>query len=494
MRIDIKNLIIIALLFSPLATLYADTNQLGLSGLVRSALSENADVVSTSLDAEAERLRYEAAKAGNLPSLSFTTDSGNNPLYRYSNAEEFSTATFSSDRYQRHTAGGGISLGLSMPTGGNLSLTGAGSMGFSLAEDSDEWAYIVNPAGSLYFRQPLFTDRVNGAPIRFDSLRLADELADLSVKQAEISRTAAENNLIIAVVNTATALNNLKNTYDLLTERLELGQRRLELALLDEQAGRLSRLDRLSEELLIRRQQEALIELDFQIESLERNLEQLTGQTGFAGKMFMFDWPADKLISEVDPLNSAGVMSSGMIARSLELSGTIVPNGNEPVFEMTGLVRRAGQDEVADISEAFSDAGSDEVNVSLTMALSFSALDWGETKKKREADRATLSAAEARLEAAEQNAVLQVENARRDLELIEEKLALLVEGLEYDESLIEREQLRFEAGLSSEVALDTIRLDRKDREYQIQQLGDERSVAILVLLNSGGVELRRLFE
>ena len=62
------------------------------------------------------------------------------------------------------------------------------------------------------------------------------------------------------------------------------------------------------------------------------------------------------------------------------------------------------------------------------------------------------------------------------------------------ESLIEREQLRFEAGLSSEVALDTIRLDRKDREYQIQQLGDERSVAILVLLNSGGVELRRLFE
>ena len=202
---------------------------LELTELVNSALSANADIISSSLEVEAESLKYEAAKAGNIPSLGFTTDAGNNPLFKYSN----SIKPITSERYQSYKSGGGLNLGVDIPTGGSLSLTGAGSLGFSLPEKLEtdtvdpQWGYVVNPAVSLFFRQPLFTDRIGGKPLRFDSMKLADEFAGLGLIQAEITRTSVENNLIIAIARTSVILNNLRETYELLTDRLELAKKRL---------------------------------------------------------------------------------------------------------------------------------------------------------------------------------------------------------------------------------------------------------------------------
>ncbi|HAK44496.1 MAG TPA: hypothetical protein DCO79_01055 [Spirochaeta sp.] len=495
MRIKTNSILIMIFIILIIPALQVAAEQLKLSELVRNALDENIDILSSSLDVEAERLRYESAKSGNLPSLGFTTDSGNNTLYSFSRGDEVSLTNFppESELYTRHKVGGGLSLGVNIPTGGSLSLTGAGSLGFSLADSADEWNYIVNPALSLYFRQPLFTDRLTGSPIRFDSMNLADEFAGLALVQSEIASTSIENNLIIAILRTSLVLNNLRNTYELLTDRLDLAQRRLELAFEDEAAGRLNSLDRLAEELLIRRQQEALIELEFQIESAELDLQQLSGVDNINRKTINLNLDSIRSAMDVDPLNNFNVASSEAARRSLELAGTVVPSGNEPVVEVSGLIRRADQDEAGTISDAFNDAGSSEMNISLSMAVSFDIVDWGQAAEQREAEQASLLAAGKRLEAAEYNARLQTLSAMRNLELIEEKFVLLQRGYEYDESLLEREQVRFEAGLTSELALETIKLDRKEREYQIMQLNDEKSLALFELYNSGGIELKQLF-
>lgn len=491
-----KNLIflihaIILLLLAPVLHLGAE--QIELTELVNNALKENSDILTSGFDVTAEELKFNSVKSGNLPSIGFTTDTGNNPIYKYSNSDEFSFDSFTTERYNRHRLGGGLSIDMNIPTGGSLSATGIGSIDLSQSENSENWNYLANPSLSLYLRQPLFTDRLNGSPLRFDSLELANELAGISLSQAELNRAAVENNLILAIARTSVILNSLINTSEILNDRLELAEQRLELAYQDERAGRLSSLDRLAEELQIRRQQEALIEIDFQIESAGKDLEQLTGINSVRSKQVSFNWMSDKMLNDVDPLSNFGVLLSDSVRRSIELSGTVIPGGSEAMLEISGLMRRSGQESASTIGEAFEDAFSSKTDLSVSVALSFSAFDWGEAREKRESEKASLMAAQMRLESAEKSAQLQTAAALRNLKLIEEKFVLLQRGVEYDESLLQREQQRFEAGLTSELALDTIKLDRKEREYQIRQLNDEKSLALLELYNTGGIELKTLF-
>ena len=324
-------------------------------------------------------------------------------------------------------------------------------------------------------------------------MELAGELAQISYLQASQIGTALENSLLLSVVRTSIILNNLNASYEILQQRLELAQSRIELLVLDEQAGRLNRLDLLEEELLIRRQREALIEFDFQIRSMARDLENLTGLKGLRdARIVLGDFQIEAEI-DVNPYNSINVKSSDAIRRSIELAGTVVPDGSEPVFELSGLLRRSDQSTSDNFDTAVNDAFSSKMDFSLSMAVSIPALDWGESSKKKKSDEAALSAAENRLSSAKAFAELQMTAALEELQLIEEKFILLKRSLEYDNSLLERENLRLDAGLTSKVAVETIKLDKQEREYQIQQLSDEKILAVLELYNTGGIELKNLF-
>ena len=482
---------VLMLLYLPLFIVSADS--IRLSELIVSSLKENADIISANYDVAAERLKYESIKAGSLPRLGFTTDTGNNPLYGYSNANELSS-TFSYERYQKHKIGGGLSLDVDLPTGGSMSLSGAGNLNFSLADEAEDWSYLVSPAASLYLRQPLFIDRLNGRPLRLDSLKLADELALLSVSQTELNRVSFENSLIILITRTAVVLNSLRNSYDILQKRIVLEEQRLDLARQDEQAGKLNSLDRLSEELQLRRQQEAIIELEFQIESAVLDLENLTGITGIR------DFGLDIVLSDinvfddVNPLNSANVKNSEAAKRIVEISSTVIQNGTEPVFEISGLYRRSDTDTADALATAFEDAAEAEMNLTVSMSVSFPIVDWGEIGKKNEAEKISQSASEERLRAAQESSILQTAAAKRNIRLIEEKFELLKKGLEYDRILLSRERVRLDAGLTSELAVKTIQLDLEERESQISQLEDEKNLALLELYNTGGYSLNDLFR
>ncbi len=466
-----------------------------LSDLIRNALEYNMDIAAAGYDVAAEKLNYESARAGVLPKIGFTTDGGNNPLYRYSDANEFSADTFQSERYKRHKTGGGIIIDANIPTGGSLSLTGAGNLDLSLVEaDGADWNYLVSPALSLYFRQPLFIDRINATPLRVDNLKLSDELAKMSLRQAELNLQSFENSLVILVARTAAVLNSLRNSYLVLEKRIGLSQKRLELARQDEQAGRVSSLDRLSEELQIRRQQEALIEIQFQIESAKEDLVQLTGLKNIGDEQIDLGSFDSDVNTEVDPQKSISVILAASAARSIELAGTAVQNGTEPVVEVSALYRRSDTDAATEIETAFSDAVSAEMDLSVSLSVSFFALDWGESGKKKESERTALLAARQRLDSARETSEIQTAAAIRNIRLIEEKFELLLRGLEYDRILLERERIRFEAGLTSEAAVAAIELDLLEREYDIRQLEDEKVLAFLELFNTGGLELTELYR
>ena len=480
-------------------TVPAAADDLSLDFLVNKALENNSDIISADYDLSSQRFKYESAKAGSLPSIGFSTDTGNNTLYKYTNADEFSFTSFSTERYNRHKTGGGISIDTALPTGGSLAISGSGNIDFALADSEDaEWEYLVSPALSLYLRQPLFVDRLSRSPLRADSLRLANELAALNVEQAEINSDTVKNSIILAVVRTAAVLNNLNRSYELLQQRLILGEQRLELAYRDESAGRLSSLDRLSEELNLKRQNEALIELQFQIESAKDDLENLTGLTDidYSAEQKLIVFPSlsgSKIKEDINPLESSGVKLSNAARRSVELAAAAVQNGNEPVFEMSGLLRRSDTEPAVDFETAFDDAASSEMDFSLSMALSFDIFDWGKVKKSRASEAEALRAAEKRLESAMKTAELQMQSALRSIKLVEEKLNLVQRGLEYDKSLLERERVRYESGLSSELAVKTVELDLLEQEYQLEQLNNQLTVNVLELYNTGGQQLETLF-
>ena len=486
-------IILSAVIFSA-AVLPLPAEPVTLGDLVQRALSANSDLAAAEYDLVAEQMKYQSARAGVLPGIGFSSDTGNNPFYRFSDADEFSAETFSSSRYTRHKVGGGLNIGADLPTGGSLSLTGAGNMEFSLADSEDaEWGYLVSPAVSAYLRQPLFIDRINSYPLRFDSISLLNELAAAGAEQSEISRTAFGNNLIIAVTRTSAVLNSLRNTYSLLERRTALDRKRLELALVDEEAGRLSSLDRLSEELRLRRQRELIIELGYQIDSAESSLAQLTGSELPGDGRIIIDAAEPIQNESADPGSSFGVLNSRLAARSIELAATAVQNGSEPVFEVSALYRRSDADTAAEPGLAFEDAGTAGMDLSVSLSLAFPIFDWGERRKQRESDRASLLAAEARVVSALEAAEIASAEALNNLQLIEEKIILLEEGIEYDRTLLERELVRLEAGLSTDAAVETIELDSLERRFSIEQLQDERFLAILELLNTGGVSLEQFF-
>lgn len=493
----IKLIIVSAFIFTGIG---ASAEGLSLEALIRGALETNADIMSAEYDLSAQRLKLESVIAGALPGLSFTTDTGNNPLYRFSEADELNTSTFDTERYRRHKTGAGLSLGAALPTGGSLSLTGAGSLEFSaLAEDDADWNYLLSPAVSLYLRQPLFIDRLKGSILSFDNLKAAEELAALEAEQTELAGLNAGNSIIIAVVRTAAVLNNLLQSYDLLQQRLEIAEQRLELAYQDESAGRLSRLDSLTEELQIRKQNELLAEIRFQIESAVNDLRVLTGidaagVTAPDDAVFIPDAEVFGYSASVNPFNSSRVRQSEAARRSQQLASTAIQNGKEPVFEVSGLWRRSDSDTAADFSAAVDDALAAGMNLSLSMSVSFDAFDWGEAKKTRLSEQEALKAADKRLESAMKNAEALTAAAQRNIELIEQKYSLISRGLEYDRTLLERERIRFESGLSSELNVRTVELDLLDREYQLRQLEDEKVLALFELYNTGGVDLKDIFQ
>lgn len=466
----------------------ADTE---LTTLIRSALTSNSDISAAGLDISSEQLSYDSLKAGNLPSLNFTTDTGNNPLYKFSNADEFSTDTFETDRYNRHNFGGGLNIETDLPTGGTLSLTGAGGLDIGLAEtENSDWQYQLNPAASLYLRQPLFIDKINGSLMRLDNLELADELASEGIRQAERNLTELENSLILLITNVSAVLNSLRNSNSILDSRIALAEKRVELALRDEEAGRLSSLDRLSEELQIRVLQETRIELDYQIKNTESDLAQLTGIKLPIEGYIKLPRPNKENLIQINPGSSLDVQNSEAAARTVELSATAIQNGNEPVFEVSALYRRSDSNTASDLSEAFDGLKTAEMDLSVSLALSIPLFDWGELEKDRESERKKLLAADARVESAKEAAILASESALNNIKLIEEKIILLAKGLEYDRTLLERENVRLAAGLSSEAAVETIKLDLLEREFSIKQLEDEKVLAIMELYDTGGIELK----
>lgn len=496
-----NNKFMIAVLFSAALIIVVSplsAESIELESLVKQALLNNTDIIASDYDLSAGLLDYESSKASQLPSLGFSTDTGNSPLYKYSDANEFSTSPFQSARYQRHRIGGGLELNTALPSGGSLGLTGSGSLDFSLEEDASDWNYFVGPSAAFYLRQPLFVDRLKGSIIDFGSLRSLDDLAVINVEQAEINSMAIRNSIILAITSTSYVVNNLAQTYDVLQKRIELAEKRLELAYEDEGAGRLSSLDRLSEELQLRKQKEALLEIEYQIESALKDLENLTGSENLSTtdiKSGILIPDAENLLDfseDVNPFNSSDVKLSEAARRSIELAASAVQNGSEPVFEVSGLFRRSDTDSAADFEAAFDDAFSAEIDLSVSLALSFEVFDWGEVKKARSAEREKLNAAEKRLESAMKNAEVQLASALRNLKLIEEKAALVSSGLDYDRSLLEREQVRFESGLTSELSVKTVELDLLDRQYQLAGLNDEKFLAMLELYNMGGLSLAEI--
>ncbi|MDC7227721.1 MAG: TolC family protein [Spirochaetales bacterium] len=493
----IKNILkinLLVLLMMVAASFNAYSSDTGFAELVRSALENNPDLRAADLDLSSEIMSYESQRASVLPGVDFTTDTGNNPLYRYSDANEYSTSS-APTRYNRHKIGGGLSLGAALPTGGSLSLTGAGSLDLSL-QDSDgaEWNYLVSPAVSLYLRQPLFVDRISGAPVRFDNLRQNDELAAAGVEIAELSRSALENNLIILIASTAAVINSLKNSSNLLEQRILLAEKRLELALADEAAGRISSLDRLSEELQINRLKETEIELEYQIRIALNDMKQLTGKDDFNGGYVNISGIGLNPVNDIYPAGSFNVQTTAVSTRITELSASSIPTGSEPVFEVSALYRRSDSDSASSFADAFDEAGAAEMDLSVSLSVSLPVFDWGETKKLRESEKHSLSAAGERLRSAEEAAQLATAAAEENLKLIDEKIELLEKSLLYDKTLLDRELVRFDAGLSSEAAVETIKVDLLDREYSIKQLKEERIIALLDLYNTGGIELQGLFE
>ena len=497
MKNNVIKAVIALIVFFPQFSVYASGPDV--SDLIEAALRMNPDVRAADAERESERLGYESVSASQLPSINLTGGGVGNSMYSWSDGREFSMDSFSYSRVSRHSAGAGLGISSSLPTGGTVSLSGNGSLGIALSRDTDGepdpdgWSYLLSPSASLYISQPLFIDRLEGSPLDFDNASRSLELAGLSLLQAELAGTSAENSLILSVVQAVLRYNSLLDSRDLLQRRLALAEKNFELVVADERTGRISRIERIAEELAVKRQQESLMETGFLISSAARELESLTGLRLPDNERL----PVPEGLLEGEDAagydRNVSVLLAEAAKRGLELRASALRDGSEPTFELSGSLKRSDTDTAETFEQALADAAEAEYDLSFSLGLSVPLVDWGKRQKKTESELKAIEAAEHRIEAARAAAGLRLAAADERLKLIEEKIALLENSLAYDDSLIERENLRLEAGLTSEVAVETIVLDRRQREYSKRQLEEERLAARLELYGIAGYKLGKLF-
>ena len=190
---------------------------------------------------------------------------------------------------------------------------------------------------------------------------------------------------------------------------------------------------------------------------------------------------------------SVQVQAASELKRILEIQSAIIPDGTEPVLEVTALINPGNTDSAEDISEAYDNLGEAELNAQLTVALSFGLIDWGENKKRRESDKAEIEAANYLFEDALRQVSLSFESGLDSIKNIDRQLELIETELVYDLDLLEREKSREQAGLSTLLAVKAVELDYNEQLNQKQLLMNQRTLAVLNLYNISGRRLAEIF-
>lgn len=456
----------------------------------------NAAVRISAAGEELARGVYDQILASGRPGVSFSTDSFSSPLYGYSKG---AVAAYGfSEETESHTVSAGFSVRQLTPTGGNATLSVDNSLAWSRAVTEEEWEITQDPGLALSVFQPIF---VNGRFIDPSVMKNTRRNGEIGVDLSRVRNQETMNNILIGVLSTVLRVSVLRDSVLLLEKSLDLADLRLQMARQDRERGRISESDLLGIELDVGRQREALFDVRYQLALAELDLSGLLGLDEVSGYSFDLDYGAtESLLGDrggglaSDLSGNPAVLQAALDAEQARLSEQLNGVEEAPVLSLSfqaGPRYPSARADAGDLTSSFTDLFSEDagVDVSVNLALQFDAWDGGAARARKQADRAAVVMAEEGEAEARRAAAAERTTLLARLDLLNDRIALLESNIAYDRRLLQREIDRQALGASTNVDVETVRLELESRERDIENLLGERYLLGLQLVSLAGMSV-----
>lgn len=453
--------------------------------------------ISSSRTDLARSIYNKVLKSGN-PNISFTTDSFTNPLYGYSNSS-FSSTT-SSPVTESHTLSAGIKLSQLLPTGGTAALSIEDSLSLSRTDINDSWAVSQEPGLSINIIQPVFS---NGRFIDFSSQENSRRNSQIGYEKSRMDNLVTKNNVLIAVLSSVHRTNILRQSRFIMEKGIKLANLRVEMAREDRKRGRISSSDLLAIELDVGRQQEALFDIKYQLVQAEMDIERFLGIDNASNYKFDLNLNTIKNSASIEtntnPDSNPDVLKAKLNVEQKEITLSLNKLADAPVLSFSLQTgprypnnRTDTSDPVSSLTDLFSkDAG---INVSLGVAFNMDIWDGGVSKSSRESDLISLNISRQNLEESSRQANENRKVLLGKLKLLEDKIELLKSNIEYDKQLLQREIDLQERGSSTNVDVETVRLELLGKERDLQNIYGERYLTFLQVSALDGKSIEEVIK
>ena len=473
--------IILTLLICISLSLGAKEKTLYTKDLIRLVSENNSSVQISAAGTQLAKSIYDQTIKSARPGIFFSTDTFSSPLYGYNNNTTFGITPIT----ESHTVSAGITVEQLLPTGGTASLALSDSLVYERSSSNDPWELSQDPGLEFSLFQPVL---VNGSFIDFSAMKNTKRSSQIPYEVSRISNMDTRNQTINAVISEVHRINVLRKSRDIMEKGIALAKLKAEMAREDRDRGRISTSDLISIELDVGRQHEILFDLGYQLTLAEMNLGRMLGIEDVSGISFNLSSDSmgirDSGGKAVEKDFNPGVLKASLDVEQKEIRMSLNNLKNAPllnVFFQTGPRYPEPRDDSADISSSLTDLFSSEADIDLSFGFSVQMNLWdgGVTKSRKEADQLAIGIARQKLEDASSEAKGKIKALNYRIKLLNEKETLLNANIEYDTKLLQREIDRQKIGSSTNVDVETVRMEVLSIERDLLDVKGQQYITFL---------------
>ena len=502
-----KKIILLCILIS--AAVGGFTETLSLQDTVRLVLKNDETLQIAAESVESAYQGYRITRSQGYPQLTLQTD----PLYGVGMRRDYNFNDF--PPVARTTVSNSFSIGLGLsqllPTGGvlNTSIDDTFQYNIQLAEEDldQSTALTQQPEFTINYQQPLF---VNGKLIDGKLLKAGNDAAELGWRSSQESQLSTKNSVLLRAAQLYLQLISIDKNTAFLQERLVIAKEQLEQSVIDREQGRASENQVLGLEVAVNRQREALLDTDLARIQTENQLRKMIQLGDFSN--YTLDPEIEHIITSADDFISK-IAGGNIYQKALADNPDITAkrfegqtkrlqarvNDSEKAANMSMFFtispRYPDDREDADsFAASFSDFFTDDSGVNLNFGLAFEIplTDGGARKAQRAADKSGIRLAELNIAAAENDVAEKIQIAQKRNEILRKRMELLQVDIEYQQNRLEREEQLANLKTTTQLKVDSIRLDLLSTENQLWQTGADLLLNLLEMASLAGEPLEKV--
>lgn len=461
-------------------------DELTVAGVVEQVLLQDPSIVNARRAVESARNSRALTRAGVLPNVTLDLTP-----YAWSQNRVPTGVGPATDRVRTQSVGAGLRVDQPLPTSGSVSV-GLRNRLDIIEQDGTEFEQ--SPEATLSLRQPLF---VGGSFISDDVFRAGLRNADIGLERSEISRQLTVNGTIQQALSLMVQVSSLRRTVNVLEETIDVLRRQLDAAEIDREQGLISDNALLALQVTLNDRRETLFDTQLGLVEVEQTLARVLGVESIA------QLPVEQMLPVLDITDASpaelAADSSRVALQDLAVEQTLRSSllndlQDRPNFSVNVRVApvypdtRANPDQIGSSFGDFFESDAD-LNASVQLALQVPLLTARERTARERVDELSLLQAETTRDDTERSVLNEIRTLLINRDFLSRRVDILETDVRFEQQRVSNEETLLEAGATTDLRVDEVRLDLLSRENELWQVEAELFLNAIGILAARGEDL-----